>query len=240
MLDANAASRSSQANGEWEAWQQAATAYHLALHPEDGAWLAIRDAPPFGDNAEILARAAKVEQASLRVKATASRRQDLSGFVEWSEAAGWWHETLAAMYPRSFMQAIEAVRAGDRSDLEPVVRFLEADPWCFRSGYVKEEIISALGHLELSEPEKERLRSVVINFVDYPKPRRELRAYVNLARRISNPQLVAALNERLSGENPAAQFNARAIIDGELHGAPRGWRLHEKATRRGIVPGSRS
>lgn len=239
MLDTEAASGSSQGHGEWEAWQRAATAYHLALHPEDGPYCANRDAPPFEDRAEILDHAAKMEQASLRVRATAPHRQDLSGFAEWSEAAGWWHETLAAIYPRSFMQAIEAVRAGDRSGFEPVVRFLEADPWCFRSGYVKEGIISALAHLELSEPEKERLRPVVITFVDYPKPRRELRAYVNLSRRISNPQLLAALNERLSGENPVARFNARAIIDGELHGAPRGWRLLEKAIKRG-VPGSDS
>jgi hypothetical protein len=42
-----------------------------------------------------------------------------------------------AVFTPAFDVALAAVRAGDRSSLEYGVRFLEADPWCYGSGYAK-------------------------------------------------------------------------------------------------------
>jgi len=68
--------------------------------------------------------------------------------VEQSAAAGWFHEMFWAMYPPAFWRSLDAVKSGDRAGLEPILRFLEADPWCFRSGYVKADLIRAVIRLD--------------------------------------------------------------------------------------------
>lgn len=223
LLDADRRRRGD--DGGWKSWQRAATAYHLALRPEDARWLVAADVPVLRTLDEIRLRAAGLSDASQRLHGLSGRTTDLDSELEHSAAAGWFHEMLAAMYPASFWAALEAVREGDRSGLEPMLRFLEADPWCFRSGYVKAKIISALPRVTLSESEMERLRVVVLDFVDYPKPRRELRSYVNLARAAVNEGLRASLNERAQSANPVTRFNAQAVIGGLTSG-------HERESRR--------
>ena len=41
------------------------------------------------------------------------------------------------LYPRDFWMDVGSLRSRDPSGLENAVVFLEADPWCFHSGYVK-------------------------------------------------------------------------------------------------------
>jgi hypothetical protein len=215
---------------EWQAWQRAATAYHLALVPEDELWRADPEQPALRSREEIRDRAAKLEEANRAIHETVAHRDTREGYLAWTTAAGWAHEMAAAMYPPLFWRALEAVRASDRSGLEPIIRFLEADPWCFRSGYVKENLIPPLIRMDLEEGDKARLRAVVLNFVDCPKPRRELRSYIHLARAVANAELEEALMARLLKANPVARFNAQAILDGLAGNQPA--RTNRKASPR--------
>ncbi len=52
-------------------------------------------------------------------------------------------------YPPAFWDDFQRLKEGNRSGLEPVVEFLEADPWFDGSGYTKAELIRYLRRIEL-------------------------------------------------------------------------------------------
>jgi hypothetical protein len=59
----------------------------------------------------------------------------------------------------------------NEADPEALVRFLEKDPFCFRSGYMKERYWRLLKRLSLTETQKKRLRKVAIAYLDKPMSR---------------------------------------------------------------------
>jgi hypothetical protein len=125
--------------------------------------------------------------------------------AEWSASAGWLHEMLNTIYPAALFEAMDDVRDGHTGGIEYLVRFLEADPWCHRSGYMKGEIIRVLKRGPLSPEARSRVSAVVLKVVQDPRHRREFRSYGVLARTVATPELEQAL---------------RAIVDTEA-GPPR-------------------
>lgn len=200
-------------SGAWPAWQRAAAAYHLELVPADAAWRADEDQPALRSIEEIHERAGKLEEASRAVHAFPLRFTHPDQYVAHSAAAGWFHEMFRAMYPPAFWRSLDAVKSRDRAGLEPLMRFLEADPWCFRSGYVKADLIHAIIRLDLTEADKARLRRVVLRVVDDPVLRRELRSYAKLAVAVADPGLAESLEARLNVESWVIRANARWILD---------------------------
>jgi hypothetical protein len=200
-------------SGAWPVWQRAAVAYHVARVPDDDGWRADPSQPALRTIEEIRDRAGKLEEARRAVHAFPLRETDFDQYVEQSAAAGWFHEMFRAMYPPSFWRCLDAVKSGDRTGLEPILCFLEADPWCFRSGYVKADLIRAVVRLDLTEAEKARLRRVVLLVVDDPVLRRELRSYARLAVAVAGHELVEALEVRLSVDSSVIRANARWILD---------------------------
>ena len=100
---------------------------------------------------------------------------------------------------------------------DAAILFLEADPWFFRSGYLKARLLRVLKRATLSSREADRLLQVVLNSVD-KRHREEFRSYVQLAARIATPQLREQLRDRLS--SPDAEIRRRA-----------GWMLDQVAGR---------
>ena len=96
---------------------------------------------------------------------------------------------------------------GRPADLEPLVGFLERDPWTFGSGYSKADAIRFLKRAPLDDTAKQRLRRVVLNAVD-GRDRREFRHYCKLARKVDAPDLRAALRERMTGNDPNVRRRA--------------------------------
>jgi hypothetical protein len=200
-------------DGAWPVWQRAAVAYRLALMPQDEVWRADPGQPALRSIEEIRERAGMLEEASRAVHAFPLRDTDPDQYVEQSAAAGWFHEMFRAMYPPAFWRCLDAVKSGDRTGLEPILCFLEADPWCFRSGYVKADLIRSVIRLDLNEADKARLRRTVLLVVDDPVLRRELRSYAKLAVAVAGPGLVEALEVRLSVDSSVIRANARWILD---------------------------
>ena len=57
---------------------------------------------------------------------------------------------------------LERLRQGDSSAVEEAIIFLESDPYCFRSGYIKKKLCSALKKPALSREDRKRLRDIII------------------------------------------------------------------------------
>jgi hypothetical protein len=132
---------------------------------------------------------------------------------------GLWRETVAALraayitwYPPDFHEAHERLRRGDASELEVILRFLEADPYFFRSGYLKADLLRCIVKLDLSPAEAQRLCAVVLQAVDTAN-HYEFRWYRRLARKVDSPELRRALRTRLDDGDPAVARRARWVLE---------------------------
>lgn len=115
-------------------------------------------------------------------------------------------------YPGGLTTGFAALDQGEPHGIELAVEFLESDPWFFRSGYIKADLIRKLKRQVLSESMKCRLREVMLEVVD-GRDRREFRDFCALARKIASPDLVDKLNTRLASENRRIKRHARWVLD---------------------------
>jgi hypothetical protein len=130
----------------------------------------------------------------------------------WHAAAKACHDAVAAAYLPGFWDSYDGLRACDSAGLEPAVAFLEADPWFFRSGYIKGYLIGYIKRVDLPPEFVPRLRRVVLAAVD-GCDHREFRSYCRLARKVDAPELRAALVERLTSADPRTRRHARWVLD---------------------------
>jgi hypothetical protein len=115
------------------------------------------------------------------------------------------------MYPGELDDAMSALASvpAPAGAVETVIIFLEADPWCFRSGYVKQEILRRLRRQPLTIEQKERLGSALRFYVD-AGDRRELLDACKFARRHPTQTLRSQLKERLA--SPDNDVARRALL----------------------------
>ncbi len=99
-------------------------------------------------------------------------------------------------FPGGLERQLELLKAQDTEAIEMAVRFLEADPWFFRSGYIKAELLGRLRTAPLNDDQLERLRRIVLDRIDGPG-RREFRRYARFARRLDTPDFRAAVSDRV-------------------------------------------
>ena len=216
MLQADdAKNEAGNANERWMDWQAAATDYWLLLHPElrlfrrgDGSTI-----PTVED---LRARADLINRAMDGIPDTWRLLPPSEAKVEHLARVGWYHELMAGLYD-PLTRAIERVDI-DQDAVETIVRFLEADVYCHRSGYAKADVIRALKRSSnLDEATRERLRSVVLNVVEGPD-RREFRSYVRLARFVDAESFRAQLRVRLHADSRPVARHARWVLEGLEHG----------------------
>jgi hypothetical protein len=186
------------ANEAHAEWLRRGLAYYLALHPEERAWL---PGPPdaLPSVAEIRARADVYHRAHQAIPGWGRIDPRPGRHAEWSARLAWATEAAGGIYTTRFDACLTNLQAGRSDDLEYAIRFLEADPWCFGSGYVKSRLIRALLQLALDAETCRRLRGALLTAVDDDHNRREYREYVRLARRIADAELTTALAPPLLG-----------------------------------------
>ncbi len=119
---------------------------------------------------------------------------------------------MANAYPPDFCEAFQALRAKQPADTEPIITFLEADPYFFRSGYKKADCLQLLKRAELSPHDAERLRQVILTIVDR-RDGREFAAYCRLARFLDSPGLRQALEDRQENPDPDIRRRARWVLE---------------------------
>jgi hypothetical protein len=145
---------------------------------------------------------------------------DLPAVGAWHAAADSSHAANQAVYPPGFWDDFKRLHGGDSAVLETAIQFLEADPWFFRSGYIKEYLIRFVIRCELSDEQAARLRDVVMHAIE-ERDRREFRRYCRLARRVTTLEFRAELeylarrrytlpiSETLRRDKPLVRHDAR-------------------------------
>ena len=166
---------------------------------------------------------AEVDAAFRALRAAEADRSDATAptVVAWRRAIERFGTSLSRAYPPHFRSAIGALKAGDPSGLDEAIAFLEADPWFFRSGYVKADVIRFINRVALTPASAERLRAVVLSAVD-GRDRREFRHYCRLARRLDTAGLRDALAQRRRAGDAAVGRRAAWMLAALAQdGAPR-------------------
>ncbi|MBW3614422.1 MAG: hypothetical protein KY439_03820 [Actinobacteria bacterium] len=133
----------------------------------------------------------------------------------WRDAAAAFRAACDAFY-EPFTGLGRRIREGDRAAIDDAVRFLEADPWCFRSGYVKEELMTALANAPLPGDVLPRLRAVIIHRVTHREPRL-LRPTGRLAASVCNDELALQLSDLLVAGGDEQRHDAEAVLRAVEH-----------------------
>jgi hypothetical protein len=122
----------------------------------------------------------------------AKRAQGSAAYAAWKEACRVWHSTKLPtdyLWDDDFRRRL---RAGEREAVEDAILYLEVDPWCFRSGYLKQRLTDDLKRVSLTEHDRERLRCVMLG-VARGRNRREFRHYCRLAVAVENEAFLEQL-----------------------------------------------
>ena len=105
-------------------------------------------------------------------------------------------------WPEGFFNALEPPY-GDRANLDLLLRFLEEDPFFFRTGYAKQRALRLLSRWRLTRSDRRRVAKIVLAAVD-GDAREEFRRYCRATRHADPEILLSGLVKRLDGEGTTA------------------------------------
>jgi hypothetical protein len=115
----------------------------------------------------ILAKSAELRILSERINETVQTRGDSpQKQQEWSDACEEFHRRFDSLSFPGGSATLSRVRANDPDALEAAVNFLLADPYHFRSGYLKEYLWCWLQRCELSRSARSRLEHAALSYLD--------------------------------------------------------------------------
>ena len=112
----------------------------------------------------------------------------------WEKAVKDWKEFSGFGYPETKFYFFEnqtflaALSTGDADAKESAIKFLEFDPYYYRSGYIKSKLLVRLKHIKLTASEIKRLQKVVCNAIVSRQPKCEFKYYAGLLKNIGTPE----------------------------------------------------
>lgn len=125
-----------------------------------------------------------------------------------------------------FQESYVRLRDGEATAVEWGIAILEADPYQFRSGYLKSDISSYLRKFELTGGQRERRRAAILSTLDKGN-RLEFGETRKLARRLDTPKFRKAIEKFLKHPDPGTRERAALLLEscnlnetkGDLRGA---------------------
>ena len=130
----------------------------------------------------------------------------------WVAACERFHSSFDRLaFPGGLERELDLLKRGDVQAVEMAVRFLEVDPWFFRSGYIKEEILLALRKVTLTDDQRERLREVIMDRINKGSGR-EFRRYCRLAKNLVNADFVTKVGRAMTSDDANASRRAGWVM----------------------------
>ena len=112
----------------------------------------------------------------------------------WENSVRAWKEFSGFGYPETKFYFFEnqtfltGLSSGETDAKESAIKFLEFDPYYYRSGYIKSKLLVRLKQLKLNASEIKRLQKVVCNAILSPLPKSEFKYYARLLKNIGTPE----------------------------------------------------
>ena len=122
------------------------------------------------------------------------RTQKAEDVARWENAVRAWKEFSGFGYPETKFYFFEnqtflaALSAGDADAKESAIKFLEFDPYYYRSGYIKSKLLVRLKNIKLSASEVKRLQKVICNAIVSQPPKCEFKYYARLLKNVGTPE----------------------------------------------------
>jgi hypothetical protein len=115
----------------------------------------------------ILENSAELCRITHRINVSVQKRNNSAvEKAHWEQACIEFHNSFDRLVFPGGSELFYRVRENDPTALEAAVRFLEADPYHLRSGYLKERLWRWLPHLTLSSTEQKRLEKAALQYLD--------------------------------------------------------------------------
>jgi hypothetical protein len=160
----------------------------------------------------LLTRAEKLNAAHAKILETSAvRSSSPTAYRAWHEATVEARAAFHQMYHESFWRDTRALAAGDTTAIDPTLTFLESDPWCFRSGYIKAELMRYLSRVPLTDRQQQRGEQILLHLVEVGD-RREFGYACRLARAIDSATLRAELKHRLNSPDRSSSRRALQMV----------------------------
>lgn len=121
----------------------------------------------------------------------------------------------AAALPSTDPSFLPGLADGHARSVEAAIAFLEADPWFFRSGYEKQNLIRHVKRARLSETQRERLGRVVLAAID-GRDRQEFRHFCRLACGVWSDMLDEEVASRMRSPDPGVRRRAIWVAEAAI------------------------
>ena len=122
------------------------------------------------------------------------RTGKMEDIERWEKVVRDWKEFSGFGYPETKFYFFEnqtfltALSSGETDAKESAIKFLEFDPYYYRSGYIKSKLLVRLKHIKLTASEIRRLQKVVSSAILSPLPKSEFKYYAGLLKNIGTPE----------------------------------------------------
>jgi hypothetical protein len=144
-------------------------------------------------------------------------------------------EAFRAAFSRVYHDALREVSDGEKRASElgtaDMLDFLEADPIFFRSGYMKQKLLTELKRRKLDRHEAKRLQAIILSVVQKNDHRREFLSYCRAAANVDDERFRAELSvlERSNEAHVSQRANwVLAALDGKWLDLKHAARGHER------------
>lgn len=123
-----------------------------------------------------------------------------------------------AAYARVYADALKEVNDGAKRtsevDTADMLDFLEADPIFFRSGYMKQKLLTELKRRKLDQHEVRRLQEIILSVVRKNDHRREFLHYCRAAANVDDERFRAELSVLERSDDPHLSQRANWVLAG--------------------------
>ena len=178
-------------------------------------------------------RGRDVEEARAQLHAAFSEVVDRNDETDprtrrWCNAIEAFRAACARVYPDALQKVELGAKHASELDTDDMLDFLEADPFFFRSGYMKQKLLRELKRRTLDQHEGARLQAIIISVVQKPDHRREFLSYCRAAANVDDERFRAELDLLEHSGNPNVERRANWVLGGlegkwlELRRAARG------------------
>lgn len=139
-----------------------------------------------------------------------SYRSDIKA---WKSSCDEFHDKYDSLaFPGGLGKGLQALDSSKPDAIDNAIQFLEANPYFFRSGYIKEKLLTKLKNVDLTKSHLVRLHKVLLNIVDNHYCR-EFRYYCKLGRKIKTQKFLEDLRVRIESTNKDVAKRARWMFE---------------------------
>ena len=105
---------------------------------------------------------------------------------DWKEYSGFGEDIKFYFFENQTF--LTALSSGETDAKESAIKYLEFDPYYYRSGYIKSKLLVRLKNIKLSASEVKRLQKVICNAIVSQSPKCEFKYYARLLKNVGTPE----------------------------------------------------